>query len=133
MNETKSISIAKIKDTRGNLSFIQENKDVPFKIERVYLINDVPGGEIRGGHAFRLQCELIVVLSGSLDLILDNGHSKQKITLNRSYQGVYIPNMIWRHMENFSTNACAMVLSSTRFSELDYIRSYAEFKSLLNE
>ncbi len=99
------ITLPKFQDPRGNLSFIEEIKHVPFKIERVYWIYDVPGGEIRGGHAFKVQQELIVALSGSFDVIVDDSKFKQVFSLNRSYYGLYIPQGIWRQMQNFSTNS----------------------------
>ena len=121
------INLPKIEDPRGNLSFIEEENHIPFKIERSYWIYDVPGGQIRGGHAFKEQKEFIVALSGSFDVIIDNGLTKEKISLNRSYYGLYIPAGYWRQMENFSTNSLALVLSSTTFSEVDYVRNYSEF------
>ena len=123
----KIINLPKIEDTRGNLSFIEENNHVPFKIERSYWIYDVPGGQVRGGHAFKLQQELIVALSGSFDVMLDDGNKKEIFQLNRSYYGLYVPAGIWRKMQNFSTNSLALVLSSTRFSSDDYIRNYQDF------
>ena len=122
------INLPKIEDLRGNLSFIEEENHIPFKIERTYWIYDVPGGQIRGGHAFKKQQECIVALSGSFDVIIDNGVTKEKISLNRSYYALYIPAGYWRQMENFSTNSLALVLSSTVFSEDDYIRDYFDFQ-----
>ena len=121
------IELPKIEDPRGNLSIIEEEKNIPFKIERTYWIYDVPGGQVRGGHAFKMQQELIVALSGSFDVIVDNGNEKQIFSLNRSYYGLYVPPGLWRQMQNFSTNSLALVLSSTQFSEQDYIRDYQEF------
>ncbi len=121
------IELPKIHDPRGNLSFIEETNHFPFKIERVYWIYDVPGGQIRGGHAFKKQHEMIVAISGSLDIVVDDGTNKKTFSLNRSYYGLYIPSGIWRQMENFSTNSLAMVLSSTHFFEDDYIRDYNEY------
>lgn len=106
---------------------IEELKDIPFKIERTYWIYDVPGGETRGGHAYRENQEFIVALSGSFDVILDNGKEKEVFSLNRSYNGLYIPKGMWREMENFSTNSLALVLSSTKYDANDYIRDYDEF------
>ena len=123
----KLINLLKIEDPRGNLSFIEENNHVPFKIERVYWIYDVPGGQVRGGHAFKMQQELIVALSGSFDVVVDDGQTKQTFSLNRSYYGLFVPAGMWRQMENFSTNSLALVLSSTPFSEDDYIRDYDDF------
>jgi dTDP-4-dehydrorhamnose 3,5-epimerase-like enzyme len=121
------IRLPKIEDMRGNLTFIESLNHIPFKIERVYWIYDVPGGQVRGGHAFKMQEELIVALSGSFDIKVDNGQKKLKFSLNRSYYGLYIPAGYWREMENFSTNSLALVLSSTIFSEEDYIREYEVF------
>lgn len=126
-NEPKIIELPKYSDPRGNLSFIEEDSQIPFKIERVYWIYDVPGGQVRGGHAFKEQQELIVALSGSFDVVIDNGNDKTIFSLNRSYIGLYIPSGLWRQMENFSTNSLAMVVSSTSFTEDDYIRDYDEF------
>lgn len=127
MEEVKLIDLPKYEDPRGNLSFIEEEQHVPFQIERTYWIYDVPGGMVRGGHAFKQQKEFIVALSGSFDVVVDSGFSKQIFSLNRSYYGLYIPEGFWRQMQNFSTNSVAMVLSSTQFSEEDYIRNYSEF------
>lgn len=127
LSDIKLINLPKIEDPRGNLSFIEEEKHIPFKIERTYWIYDVPGGQIRGGHAFKKQQELIVALSGSFDVIIDDGNQKQTFSLNRSYNGLFIPSGLWRQMENFSTNSLAMVLSSTQFTEEDYIRDYQDF------
>lgn len=126
--EAQIIDLPKIEDPRGNLSFIEEEKHIPFKIERTYWIYDVPGGEIRGGHAFKRQQEIIVALSGSFDVVVDDGHNKQTFSLNRSYFGLYVPAGLWRQMQNFSTNSLALVLSSTKFNEEDYIRDYNQFK-----
>lgn len=124
------IQLHKYSDPRGNLSVIEEFKDIPFKIERTYWIYDVPGGEHRGGHAYKENQEFIVAMSGSFDVILDDGMEKQIFHLNRSYYGLYVPKGIWREMENFSTNSLALVLSSTKFDVNDYIRDYEEFKRL---
>lgn len=121
------IDLQKVEDPRGNLSFIEEEMNVPFGIERVYWIYDVPGGQVRGGHAFREQQEFIVALSGSFDVVVDDGREKEVFHFNRSYYGLYIPAGYWRQMKDFSTNSVAMVLSSTRFAESDYIRDYDEF------
>jgi len=132
MEEVKIIELPKIIDERGNLSFI-ESKHIPFEIKRVYWIYDVPGGEVRGGHAYRVQKELIVALSGSLDILIDNGNNSKTYTLNRSYYGLYVPNGIWRQMLNFSTNSLALVLSSTQYNENDYIRDYNEYIKYKNQ
>lgn len=126
--ECKVIELPKIHNPMGNLSFIEEEKHFPFKIKRTYWIYDVPGGQVRGGHAFKKQHEMIVALSGSFDIIVDDGFETKTFSLNRSYYGLYIPAGIWRQVENFSTNALALVLSSTKFSADDYIRDYNEFK-----
>ena len=125
--ETKIITLPKFEDPRGNLSFIEEENHIPFKIERTYWIYDVPGGQMRGGHAFKEQREFIIALSGSFDVVVDTGFQKRSFTLNRSYYGLYIHCGLWRQMENFSTNALAVVLSSTKYEEFDYIRDYNEF------
>lgn len=127
MRDKIFFELPKIEDPRGNLTFIEKNNHIPFKIKRVYWIYDVPGGQVRGGHAFIEQQEFIVALSGSFDVILDNGEVKQTFSLNRSYYGLYVPPRIWRQMQNFSTNSLAMVLSSTLFNEEDYIREYDQF------
>ena len=127
MKEIELIDLPKIEDPRGNLSIIEEEIHIPFKIKRVYWIYDVPGGQLRGGHAFKKQQELIVALSGSFDVLVDDGKLKQTYSLNRSYFGLYLPAGLWRQMQNFSTNSLALVLSSTKFSEEDYIRKYADF------
>lgn len=117
-------------DSRGNLSVIEELKEVPFEIERAYWIYDVPGGEHRGGHAYKENEEFIVALSGSFDVMLDDGKVKQTFHLNRSYYGLYVPKCYWREMENFSTNSLALVLSSTKYDYRDYVYDYEEFKKL---
>lgn len=125
--EPRIIDLPKFLDARGNLSFAEEFKHVPFKIERVYWIYDVPGGEIRGGHAYHENREFIIALSGSFDVILDNKKGRTSFSLNRSYYGLYVPEGMWRSMENFSTNSLALVLSSTKYDEGDYIRDYNEY------
>lgn len=130
MNKAYLIDLPKFEDPRGNLSFIEEFAQIPFKIERTYWIYDVPGGEMRGGHAFKIQQELIVALSGSFDVVVDDGRNQQTFSLNRSYYGLYIPAGLWRQMQNFSTNSLALILSSTKFEEHDYIRDYNLFKSI---
>lgn len=125
--KAKIINLPKIEDPRGNLSIIEEGKHISFKIERTYWIYDVPGGQVRGGHAFKQQQELIVAISGSFDVIVDDGKDKLTFSLNRSYYGLYVPAGLWRQMLNFSTNSLALVVSSTQFTEQDYIRDYQEF------
>lgn len=122
------IELPKILDPRGNLSFIEEDSILPFKLKRVYWIYDVPGGEHRGGHAFKETAELIVALSGSFDLKLHDGMKEYIFSLNRSYNGVFVPKMYWRTLENFSSNSLSIILASTEYSESDYIRNFDEFK-----
>ena len=126
------INLPKIIDKRGNLSFFENPKQLPFEIARTYWIYDVPGGEIRGSHAFKEQQEFIVALSGSFDVVLHDGREEIKFSLNRSYYGLFIPKMYWRRMENFSTNALALIVSDKHFDEQDYIRDFEEFKLLKN-
>ena len=121
------ISLPKIFDPRGNLSFLQNGAQVPFDIARCYWIYDVPGGEKRHGHAFRTQHELIIALSGSFDVVLDDGTETVRHHMARSYYALYVPPMTWRELDNFSTNSVALVLSSTLFDESDYIRSREEY------
>lgn len=127
LENVKIINLPKFLDKRGNLSVIEEFKDIPFKIERTYWIYDVPGGEVRGGHAYKLNEEFIVALSGSFDVVLDDGNIRKIYSLNRSYYGLYIPQGIWREMNNFSTNSLALALSSTKYDPNDYIYNYTEF------
>jgi oxalate decarboxylase/phosphoglucose isomerase-like protein (cupin superfamily) len=127
------INLPKILDKRGNLSFFENNHQIPFIIKRTYWIYDVPGGESRGGHAYKKNEEFIVALSGSFDVILDDGHEKQIFSLNRSYYGLYVPKLYWREMNNFSTNSLALIVSSTDYHEDNYIRNYVEFCALRNE
>lgn len=128
MQEAKIINLPKILDRRGNLSFIEGSNHVPFAIARTYWIYDVPGGEVRGGHAYRENEELVVALSGSFDVVLHEGVREHRFHLNRSYFGVYIPKMMWRTLENFSTNSLALVLSSTAYDVDDYIRDFDQFR-----
>lgn len=130
MNGPKLINLPKFLDARGNLSFIEQENHIPFVIRRTYWLYDVPGGECRGGHAYKENQEFIVALSGSFDVVLDDGNEKKIYTLNRSYYGLYVPKGLWREMENFSTNSLAMILSSTDYDANDYIRDYEEFKKL---
>ena len=127
------IQLPKFLDTRGNLSFIEQQNHIPFVIRRTYWLYDVPGGECRGGHAYKDNEEFIVALSGSFDVFLDDGKEKKTFTLNRSYYGLYIPNGLWREMDNFSTNSLAMILSSTNYDAGDYIRDYDEFLKLKHD
>ena len=124
------VKLPKITDLRGNLSFVEEDSQLPFKIRRVYWIYDVPGGEKRGGHAFRETQEMIVALSGSFDVVLHDGTQEYRYSLNRSYYGVLIPKMMWRMLENFSTNSLAVILASTDYSKSEYIYDFEEFRRL---
>lgn len=132
MEREQIIKLPRVIDRRGNLSFIEAEQHIPFRIARVYWIYDVPGGQRRGSHAFKLQHEVIIALSGSFDVLLDNGKDKIKYTLNRSYNALYIPNMVWRSLENFSTNALCLVIASEPYDENDYIRNYREYRKYLN-
>lgn len=127
IEKAKFIELPKIIDDRGNLSFLEENNHVPFEIKRTYWIYDVPGGEARGGHSYKQNQEFIIALSGSFDVVLDDGITKKTFSLNRSYYGLYLPNGIWREMNNFSTNALAFVVASIGFNENDYERDYNQF------
>jgi dTDP-4-dehydrorhamnose 3,5-epimerase-like enzyme len=127
MNKPKLINLPKIIDKRGNLSFFENLNHLPFAIKRTYWIYDVPGGEARGGHAYKENEEFIVALSGSFDVVLDDGQAKTVHSLNRSYYGLYVPKMYWREMNNFSTNSLALIVSSAEYDENDYIRDYDEF------
>jgi len=124
------IQFPKILDDRGNLTFIEEERHVPFKINRVYWIYDVPGGESRGSHAYRELQEVIIALSGSFEVFLDDGMAQKTVNLGRAYYGLYVPNLIWRRMQNFSTNSIALVLASLPYNVGDYIRDYTEFKRM---
>ena len=132
MNVTgvKWLDIPKIIDERGNLSFIEKGADLKFDIKRVYWIYDVPGGEVRGGHAFKEQKEIIIALSGSFDVVLHDGVTSGRYSLNRSYKGLYVPEMYWRHLENFSTNAICIIIASTFYSKEDYIYNFETFMNL---
>lgn len=121
------VSLPKISDPRGNLTFVEGGQHVPFQIQRVYYLYDVPGGAERGGHAHKNLHQLIVAMSGSFDVILDDGKNKMRIHLNRSYSGLYVCPMIWRELDNFSSGSVCMVLASNKYEESDYYRDYAEF------
>lgn len=128
----KLIQLPKKLDARGNLSFLEEGNHFPFKINRIYWIYDVPGGEIRGGHAYKELEEVIIALSGSFDIAIHNGETETVYSLNRSYTGLLLPKMMWRRMQNFSTNAVALVIASLPYNEEDYIRDFDDFKLLSN-
>lgn len=127
MNKPKIIELPKFLDARGNLSFAQNNTHIPFEIKRTYWLYDVPGGESRGGHAYRETEEFVIALSGSFDVIVDDGKEKKYFHMNRSYYGLYIPKGMWREMDNFSTNSLALEFASTNYNPEDYIRDYNEF------
>lgn len=133
LSQVKLIDLPKVLDERGNLSFFQSNDQLPFTIKRVYWVYDVPGGEVRGGHAFIQQHEIIIALSGSFDVIISNGSIEKKFSLNRSYVGLYVPNMFWRSLNNFSTNSLALVAASTEYSADDYIRDFKTFNIKKND
>ena len=124
------LRLPKIPDGRGNLSFFENSNQIPFDIHRVYWIYDVPGGEMRGGHAYKELQEVIIALSGSFDVVLHDGNTEQRFTLNRSYYGLYIPRMTWRSLENFSTNALAFIAADAPYDESDYIRDFETFKRM---
>ena len=126
------IELKTIRDRRGNLSIIESGESIPFEVARTYWIYDVPGGMFRNGHAFCSQHEFIVALSGSFDIVLNDGNEERRIHMSRSYYGLYVPPMTWREIVNFSTNSVAMVLSSTLYDEDDYIRDFEQFKKLCN-
>lgn len=121
------LDLPKIHDARGNLTFIEGGVHVPFDIQRVYYLYDVPGGAERGGHAHKALNQLIVAMSGSFDVVLDDGRSKRLFHLNRSYQGLYVCPMIWRELNNFSSGSVCMVLASNRYDEADYYRDYSDY------
>ena len=131
--DIKLISLPKIEDVRGNLTFIEQQNHIPFEIKRVYWIYDVPGGQERGGHAFKVQQEFIVALSGSFNVMIRDDKAVKNYQLNRSYRGLFIPCGLWRHMENFSTNSVALVLSSTLFDPEDYIRDFNTYLKWLRK
>lgn len=130
MEEPRIIELPKFLDARGNLSFVQNNTHIPFEIKRTYWLYDVPGGESRGGHAYRETEEFVIALSGSFDVIVDDGKEKKIFHLNRSYYGLYIPKGIWREIDNFSTNSLALEFASTKYNPADYIHDYDEFIKL---
>ena len=130
-DDCKLIEFPKITDPRGNLTFIEGGRHIPFKSQRVYWIYDVPGGEVRGGHAYKTLEEVIIALSGSFDVAVDDGSGSEQIYhLNRSYKGLYIPKFTWRQIRHFSTNSVALILASLPYSEDDYIYDYKDFLSL---
>lgn|SRR5574344_329624 len=127
VDDVKIIELPKFLDARGNLSFAEQNNHIPFEIKRTYWIYDVPGGEDRGGHAFKENQEVVIALSGAFDVVVNDGVNKKSFTLNRSYYGLYIPKGLWRTMENFSTNSLALEFGSEHYSAADYVRDYEQF------
>ena len=130
MNQPRIIELPKFLDVRGNLSFAQNSTHIPFEIKRTYWLYDVPGGESRGGHAYRETEEFVIALSGSFDVIVDDGKEEKTFHLNRSYYGLYIPKGMWRVIDNFSTNSFALEFASTNYNPDDYVRDYNEFLKL---
>lgn len=128
LSEVRIIELPKIADPRGNLTFIEGNVHVPFDIRRVYYLYDVPGGESRGGHAHRQLEQFIIAASGSFDVLLDDGRNRVSFFLNRSYYGLYIPRMIWRELNNFSSGSVCLVMASELYEEADYYRDYREYQ-----
>lgn len=132
IDDCKIVELPKFLDARGNLSFAENYKQIPFEIKRTYWIYDVPGGEDRGGHAYLKNQEFIIALSGAFDVMVDDGVNKKTFSLNRSYFGLYVPAGLWRTMENFSTNSFALEFGSERYAKDDYIRDYGQFQKLKN-
>lgn len=128
--DVRLINLPKISDPRGNLSFVEQENHIPFEIKRTYWIYDVPGGESRGGHAYRETDEFIIAISGSFDVVVDDGKDRKVFTLNRSYFGLYIPRGLWRTIENFSTNSLALEFASTSYDRSDYVEDYVEYKKM---
>lgn len=133
IDSCKIVNLPRFLDSRGNLSLVEQLNHIPFEIKRTYWVYDVPGGENRGGHAFRKNDEFIVALSGAFDVIVDDGKKKKQFTLNRSYYGLYVPAGLWREMENFSTNSVALEFGSIHYDEQDYIRDYSEYLKLKSD
>lgn len=130
IEDVKIVELPRFLDVRGNLSFVEQLNHIPFEIKRTYWIYDVPGGEARGGHAFKQNQEFIIALSGSFDVVIDDGENKKTFTLNRSYYGLYVPAGLWRVMNNFSTNSLALEFGSEHYNQEDYIRDYDGFLKL---
>ncbi|NLH39954.1 MAG: WxcM-like domain-containing protein [Elusimicrobia bacterium] len=130
ISDCKLINLPRIQDKRGNLTFIESKNHIPFEIKRVYYLYDVPGGESRGGHAHKQLQQFIIAASGGFDVIVDDGLKKKRFALNRSYYGLYIPSMIWRELDNFSSGSVCLVLASELYDEKDYLRDYKEFKRI---
>lgn len=133
VEDCKLVELPRFLDSRGNLSFVEQNNHIPFEIKRTYWIYDVPGGEERGGHAFKENQEFIVALSGAFDVVVDDGQTKKTFNLNRSYYGLYVPAGLWREMNNFSTNSLALEFGSKHYDKEDYIRDYDTFVNLKSD
>lgn len=131
IKDCRIIELPKISDPRGNLTFIEGGGHIPFDIQRVYYLYDVPGGSERGGHAHKNLHQLIIAMSGSFDVVLDDGFEKKRFHLNRSYYGLYVGTMVWRELDNFSSGSVSMVLASNRYSEDDYLRDYDDYLYLV--
>lgn len=132
IEDCKIIELPKIYDVRGNLTFIENSRHIPFDIKRVFYLYDVPGGETRAGHALKTK-QFLIAASGSFDVVLNDGFNRKKVNLNRSYFGLYLPELIWRELEDFSSGSVCLVLASDFYSENDYIRDYDEFKEMVRE
>jgi len=132
LQDVQLIQLPQIPDERGNLSFFENNSQIPFAIARTYWIYDVPGGQKRGGHAYKTLREFIVALSGSFDVVLNDGFEEKTFTLNRSNIGLLVPQLMWRHMENFATNSLALIAADNLYNEAEYIRDFSVFKQLKN-
>lgn len=130
IEDVKLIELPRINDPRGNLSFVEQKNHIPFEINRTYWIYDVPGGENRGGHAYKTTEEFIIAISGSFDVIVDDGKQKKTFTLNRSYYGLFIPKGLWRQIDNFSTNSFALEFADTKYNRNDYVEEYDEYLQL---
>jgi WxcM-like, C-terminal len=133
ITKCRIIYLPKIEDVRGNLTFIEDNTHVPFEIKRVYYLYDVPGGESRGGHAHKNLEQFIIAANGSFDVILDDGYNRERFHLNRSYYGLYVPSMIWRELDNFSSGSVCLSLASELYDEDDYIRDYKDFREIAQQ
>ena len=133
LNDCKIINLPKLTDPRGNLTFIEGNRHIPFDIRRIYYLYDVPGGSERGGHAHKALSQLIIAISGTFDVILSDGCDKKRFHLNRSFQGVYVCPMLWRELDNFSSGSVCLVLASNVYDETDYYRNYDEYLKALSK
>jgi hypothetical protein len=131
LDQCRIIDFPKISDPRGNLTFVESNKHIPFELKRVYYLYDVPGGAERGGHAHKTMEQVIVAMSGSFDVVLDDGRQRKRFHLNRSYYGLYICSMIWREIDNFSSGSVCMSIASTFYDEADYYRDQSDFYSIV--